>query len=175
MDLKQINPFEINCDRMTASRSGELSKHLEMGTIVLGDSLARLHAPISKLVGAEMALEMGFESGFQYVEDLQQFVCVVKVHAKGSIGSDNNKFLKKGDEIFTVVAHYVLETVLHKRFENDDDRNLHFSAFSSINAPMMIWAMWREFLQSSTGRMGLTPITAPFLRVEVKEETPDPK
>ncbi|MBL8217539.1 MAG: hypothetical protein JNK87_42860 [Bryobacterales bacterium] len=46
----------------------------------------------------------------------------------------------------------------------------HVKAFKDGNAIFNVWPYFREFLQSSLQRMGLPPLTAPFLRLEVKRE-----
>jgi hypothetical protein len=167
-----INPFEIACDKATATQSSAVSKRIELGTLCLADSVARLHLPISKLHGASISLEMGFESGFGYDEPSKQFTSVVKIHCKGKVGEPNGTLIEKDAEVFTVTATYVLEMLLVQDFETPEERNTHLASFSAMNAPMAVWPCWRDFLQSATGRMGLIPVTAPFLRVDVKAETP---
>lgn len=167
-----INPFEIACDKATATQSSAVSKRIELGTLCLADSVARLHLPISKLQGVAISLEMGFETGFGFDEPTMQFTSVVKIHCKGKVGDPNGTQVQKDAEVFTVTAAYVLEMLLTQDFESPEERNAHLAAFSATNAPMAAWPCWRDFLQSATGRMGLIPFTAPFLRVDVKADAP---
>lgn len=169
-----INPFEIACDTVTASKSSAVSKRLELGTLCLADSVARLHLPISKLQGATIAMEMGFETGFGFDDATKQFTSIVKIHCKGKIAESNDTGAVKDAEAFTVTATYALEMVLKQDFESPEERNSHLASFAATNAPMAAWPCWRDFLQSATGRMGLVPVTAPFLRVDVRKEGGNP-
>ena len=40
----------------------------------------------------------------------------------------------------------------------------HVQAFGSLNGVYNAWPYWREYVQSSCGRMGLAPITIPAFR-----------
>ncbi len=42
-------------------------------------------------------------------------------------------------------------------------------AFLDVNAAFNCWPYWREFVQSTAGRMNLPPLTVPFFRVRPKE------
>ncbi len=169
-----INPFEIACDTATASKSSAVSKRLELGTLCLADSIARLHLPLSRLQGATIAMEMGFETGFGFDDASKQFTCIVKIHCKGKIPESNGTGVEVGAEAFTVTATYALEMVLKQDFESPEERDSHLASFAATNAPMAAWPCWRDFLQSATGRMGLVPVTAPFLRVDVRKEATAP-
>lgn len=41
----------------------------------------------------------------------------------------------------------------------------HFDAFANVNGVFNAWPYFREFLQSSLGRMSLPPFTLPVLRM----------
>jgi hypothetical protein len=43
------------------------------------------------------------------------------------------------------------------------------NAFLAANAVFNCWPYWREFVQSTAGRMSLPPLTLPFFRVRPKE------
>jgi hypothetical protein len=45
-------------------------------------------------------------------------------------------------------------------------------AFAQVNGMFNAYPFWREFLHSTTGRMGIQPFTAPTLRVETGDEKP---
>lgn len=171
MNHKLINPFEITCEKAAAERGAAISRRLEMGTIVLAESTTRLHHPIGLLLGSSISLEMGFEAGYNFDEKSKTVMCLIKLHCKGIIDSSAIESIPKGSDAFTVIAGYALETTLGEDFEVPEERDNHLHDFSTINAPMMIWPLWREFLQSTTGRMGLVPIVAPFLRVELQKST----
>ena len=172
MNPASINPFEISCDKDAATKSSILSKRLEIGTLVQAESMTRLHLSIGKLQGVAISMEMGYESGFSFDESKKLFTCVVKIHCKGQTDTAIDESTPKGTDAFSVMANYALETVLGQDFESAEERQKHLGPFSAINAPMMVWPMWREFLQRSTSHMGLAPVTAPFLRVDVKQDPP---
>lgn len=163
-----VNPFEITCNPDEAAKSSAVSKRLELGTLCLADTVSRLHIPLSKLIGASISLEMGFETGHAFDENSNQFTSAVKIHCKGKVEEPSEATTEKGAEAFTVTATYVTETKLTQDFESPEIRNAHLASFAAINAPMMAWPCWRDYLQSATGRMGLVPVTAPFLRIDIQ-------
>ncbi len=58
--------------------------------------------------------------------------------------------------VFTLV--YTLDD-----FEGIEDRNI--AAFASTNGVYNVWPYWREFVQSTTVRMGIPPVVAPVFRL----------
>jgi hypothetical protein len=48
----------------------------------------------------------------------------------------------------------------------------HFDAFGEYNGIFNVWPYWREFVQSSTVRMGLPPLTVPVYRISPQKSNP---
>lgn len=50
----------------------------------------------------------------------------------------------------------------------------HFSAFGELNGVFNVWPYWREFVQSTTTRMGLPPLMVPSLKLFGKSTVEGP-
>jgi hypothetical protein len=61
-----------------------------------------------------------------------------------------------------ITASFVLTYAL-KSFDGIEDRNIE--AFAQINAIHNAWPYWREFVQSTTARMGIPTVIVPVHRV----------
>jgi hypothetical protein len=75
--------------------------------------------------------------------------------------SDN----KKAEPVILVECAYEADYVLREGFEITSE---HVKAFKDGNAIFNAWPYFREYLQSNLQRMGLPPLTAPFLRLQPK-------
>jgi hypothetical protein len=71
------------------------------------------------------------------------------------------------DSSLTITATYILSYSI-SNFEGLEKKNLH--AFAQINAVFNAWPFWREFVQNTTSRMGLVPVTIPVYRVQASRE-----
>ncbi len=76
---------------------------------------------------------------------------------------------KKPEPVVSLECAYEVDYALNAGFEITPE---HVSAFKDGNAIFNAWPYFREYLQSSLQRMGLPPLTAPFLRLQPK---PKPK
>ena len=91
------------------------------------------------------------------VEDSDKFFLKILL----STEAVNNR--KDTDNIlFTIEATFILNYEVPSR-QNFEDKNLH--AFAATNGVFNVWPYWREYVQSTTTRMGLPPITLPVFRV----------
>ncbi len=76
------------------------------------------------------------------------------------------------DPILLIEATFVLTYILDS-WNGVDERNL--TAFAATNGVYNAWPYWREYLQSTTVRMGIPPITAPVFRFSASPPSPEPK
>ena len=74
---------------------------------------------------------------------------------------------KKPEPVILVECAYDVDYLLREGFEITPD---HVKAFKDGNAIFNAWPYFREYLQSNLQRMGLPPLTAPFLRLEPKSK-----
>lgn len=72
---------------------------------------------------------------------------------------------KKPEPVVLVECAYEVDYVLREGFEITPE---HVRAFKDGNAIFNAWPYFREYLQSNLQRMGLPPLTAPFLRLQPK-------
>ncbi|MFQ5424460.1 MAG: hypothetical protein ACE5F9_10825 [Phycisphaerae bacterium] len=73
------------------------------------------------------------------------------------------------DELLRIEAAFLL------RYRVDSFTGLNkanFDAFGELNGLFNVWPYWREFVQSTTVRMGLPPLTLPVFRVPDVASTP---
>lgn len=76
---------------------------------------------------------------------------------------------KKPEPVVLVECAYEADYVLREGFSITPE---HVKAFKDGNAIFNAWPYFREYLQNDLQRMGLPPLTAPFLRLQPK---PSPK
>jgi preprotein translocase subunit SecB len=67
-----------------------------------------------------------------------------------------------GEELLRIEAAFVLRYRIPS-FEGIGDKNIE--AFGKLNGLFNAWPYWREFVQSTTVRMGLPALTVPMYRV----------
>ena len=72
---------------------------------------------------------------------------------------------KKPEPVVLVECAYEVDYVLREGFEIS---SVHVKAFKDGNAIFNAWPYFREYLQNNLQRMGLPPLTAPFLRLQPK-------
>lgn len=60
--------------------------------------------------------------------------------------------------IFIESSHHLSYTLQNDAITADEIR-----AFAQVNAVMNAWPYWREFVQSTTSRLGLPPLTLPLI------------
>ena len=72
---------------------------------------------------------------------------------------------KKPETVVLVECAYEVDYVLREGFEITPE---HVKAFKDGNAIFNVWPYFREYLQNNLQRMGLPPLTAPFLRLQPK-------
>lgn len=73
--------------------------------------------------------------------------------------------LKESEPVVLVECAYEVDYVLREGFSITPE---HVKAFKDGNAIFNIWPYFREYLQNTLQRMGLPPLAAPFLRLQVK-------
>jgi hypothetical protein len=69
------------------------------------------------------------------------------------------------EQVLLVDCAYEVEYAIREGFEITA---AHVKAFKDGNAIFNAWPFFREYLQTSMLRMGMPPLTAPFLRLEQK-------
>jgi len=72
---------------------------------------------------------------------------------------------KKPEPVVLVECAYEVDYVLRDGFSITPE---HVKAFKDGNAIFNAWPYFREYLQNNLQRMGLPPLTAPFLRLQPK-------
>ena len=72
---------------------------------------------------------------------------------------------KKPETVVLVECAYEVDYVLREGFEITPE---HVKSFKDGNAIFNAWPYFREYLQNNLQRMGLPPLTAPFLRLQPK-------
>ena len=73
---------------------------------------------------------------------------------------------KKPEPVVLVECAYEVDYALREGFSLTPE---HVKAFKDGNAIFNTWPYFREYLQTNLQRMGLPPLTAPFLRLEPKQ------
>ena len=75
---------------------------------------------------------------------------------------------KKPEPVVLVECAYEVDYILREGFEITSE---HVKAFKEGNAIFNTWPYFREYLQNNLQRMGLPPLTAPFLRLQPKPKS----
>lgn len=90
----------------------------------------------------------------------------VEEKEEGKTGApERNPDEKKPEPVVLVECAYEVDYVLREGFSITPD---HVKAFKDGNAIFNAWPYFREYLQNNLQRMGLPPLTAPFLRLQPK-------
>jgi preprotein translocase subunit SecB len=79
---------------------------------------------------------------------------------------------KKENSFLNVEATFLL---LYKISNIEGLDDLAFTSFAEINGVYNAWPYWREFVQSTSSRMGLPPLTVPVFRIAPKPTKIDTK
>jgi hypothetical protein len=74
---------------------------------------------------------------------------------------------KKPEPVVLVECAYEVDYILREGFAITSE---HVQAFKDGNVIFNAWPYFREYLQNTLQRMGLPPLTAPFLRLQPKPE-----
>ena len=102
--------------------------------------------------------------------DLRAFRAVARLSVRGDKKTDGGE-----DQTgFEISADYRIEYQVNDFQGNEEDLTTLAMAFSTTQSVMHAWPFWREFILSSTAKLGLNPVYAPlFVRPAVLAE-PDP-
>lgn len=99
----------------------------------------------------------------------QETPCSIAVKLSFALHSVRDDEIE-ADPVLTVEAVICLVYLLSS-LDGLDDRNL--AAFAQTNGIYNAWPYWREFVQSTTVRMGLPPVTAPVFRFPQPQGPPN--
>lgn len=144
----------------------EVHQHASIARVRM--TRAKLTAELEEEGASPPAVEVSFQfkskplpapHGMLRIEVSFQMIGVAEAEGDGAAGKS------KADPAVVVDCAFAADYELAPDFAI---RPEHVKAFKDGNAIFNVWPYFREFLQSSLQRMGLPPLTAPFLRLEVK-------
>jgi len=145
--------------------AGKVAARSELQNIVLVDGRATL-SPSFLISGCHLSSEgwlvdVHRHRGKVWIRDKKILCTLIRftftAKEKGSKGK--NPFLNIAA---TILAEYQLAEGFVPSLEER-------KAFLDVNAAFNCWPYWREFVQSTAGRMNLPPLTVPFFRVRPQE------
>jgi hypothetical protein len=90
-------------------------------------------------------------------EGSNRFYVVPSFSVKSVVGDEEDP-----DQSLVIKATFVVFYTL-KTFSGIEDK--HLQAYSFTNGLFNAWPYWREFVQNTTSRMGLTPMAVPVFRL----------
>jgi len=145
--------------------AGKVAARSELQNIVLVDGRATL-SPSFVISGCHLSSEgwlvdVQRHRGKVWIRDKKILCTLIRFTftAKEKGGRGKNPFV---NITATILAEYQLAKGFVPPLEEQ-------KAFLAANAVFNCWPYWREFVQSTAGRMNLPPLTLPFFRVRPQE------
>lgn len=129
-----------------------VSERVQIMTICLAESVAKL-GTVRERLPAKLAMGVNVETG---VDKQRGFIQVRPRFTLAAKYEDSNE-----DELLRIEAVFLLQYRVpsFKRL-----RKASIAAFGELNGLFNAWPYWREFVQSTTVRMGLPALTIPVYR-----------
>lgn len=88
-----------------------------------------------------------------------KYSCGIRLAQKDIIKVSPPNELEKEDLLLEIVATYTVDYTMKQELSEDA-----LEEFGRINVGYHVWPFWRELLQSTCNRIGITPISLPFYR-----------
>lgn len=133
--------------------AASVSERVEIMEITLAESVTKRGAVRDSL---SAKLTMGVVNVETQVDKDNKVVCVRPHFVVSAKYDDAND-----DELLRIEAQFVLR---YRVPSLDGLRKANIDAFGEMNGLYNAWPYWREFVQSTTVRMGLPPLTIPVYR-----------
>lgn len=150
---KHVGDEEMGAGAIDAIAYGEFIKCLELTDIHLAQ--AELHGPGYRSVPDHIRLAISVEATYTLTED--GFIANQSYRLDGYDNGDN--------QMLSIEATFALAF----RSEQPMTETL-FSVFQDVNLPVNSWPYFREFVASSSARMGWEPFTLPTLKRGIPQE-----
>jgi preprotein translocase subunit SecB len=130
-----------------------IAPRVQIKDILLANSSIR-----SKLdsIAPSMRVEYAMEAQSSCDRDAKELV----VRATLMTCAKNDSGAKVTEEIFHIEAEFILRYSIDSIDGIDDE---HVKAFGRINGIHNAWPYWREYVQSTTVRLGLPPLALPLM------------
>lgn len=149
---KQTSTTSRRTARSKMDLAAPVSERVEVMEILLAESMTKRGA-VRDGLPAKLAMSVNVET---QVDKGEKVVCVrprFVLSAKYDEADD--------EELLRIEAQFVLRYRVPS-FEGLKKANI--AAFGELNGLYNAWPYWREFVQSTTVRMGLPPLTVPLYR-----------
>ncbi len=149
---KQTSTTSRRTARSKMDLAAPVSERVEVMEILLAESMTKRGA-IRDGLPAKLAMSVNVET---QVDKDEKVVCV-RLRFVLSVKYDE----ADDEELLRIEAQFVLRYSMPS-FEGLKKANI--AAFGKLNGLYNAWPYWREFVQSTTVRMGLPPLTVPVYR-----------
>ncbi|NLF07408.1 MAG: hypothetical protein GX594_05435 [Pirellulaceae bacterium] len=103
-----------------------------------------------------MRVEYAMNAGGTVDHDTKELL----IHASLMVCAKIDSELKPAEELFYIAAELILRYSLDATDGFDEE---HINAFGRLNGIHNVWPYWREYVQSTTVRLGLPPLTLPLM------------
>ncbi len=100
---------------------------------------------------------------------LDEEKCRISVRIEFQLSATKDTTDLKKDEMFKIGATFML---IYKVSPIAGLEEKNVTAFGELNGMFNAWPYWREFVQSSAARMGLSPLVLPSLKLFDEKTTP---
>ncbi|MCG3190805.1 MAG: hypothetical protein DIJKHBIC_00025 [Thermoanaerobaculia bacterium] len=150
-----------------------VARHVELKDVFFSSLTARLSGErIVTSSGVRIVVSPAPQCTFRFVEESRTLEVHVALTA-GLISSAE-------PEGAAPLLQFECEIILIYDFRaatlppDEPGRNF-FQAFANLNGKLNAWPYFREFVQSSSARMGLSPVVVPVFRVPRPAQAPSPE
>jgi hypothetical protein len=145
--------------------AGRVASRSELQNIVLVDGRATL-SPAFVAEGCHfssegLSVQVQQHAGKVWIRDKNTLCTLIRF-----VFTAKEKNSKTKSPLLSISATILAEYQLAEGFVPSLEER---RAFLAANAVFNCWPYWREFVQSTAGRMNLPPLTLPFFRVRPKE------
>ena len=143
------------------SLAAQVASRMRLRTITMIESNL-IRNPLDDGGEGSLTCTHGYKAEHKYNESDKTLVAHVSFMASGGRADVED------DELFKVEAAFVAS------YAFSDDEPIApeaVDAFAKLNGVFNCWPFWREYLQSSTVRMGLPPLTLPLITAASIDES----
>ena len=135
-----------------------VAKRVQIQDVYVIRSESRRLLPIHQGVPESACLLYGCRADYELVAGAHELDVAVSLFVSA-----------KADDSASGVDVFRIESVFHLRYTLSGDEvpnESQLEAFAKLNGIYNVWPYWREYVQSSSARMGLPPVVLPVLTVE---------
>lgn len=136
-------------NKISSEKYSEILSSIELSNIFLQDCTIKKFDVKPKAGSIDLSIKTKFEFG----QDSNKLYISAKYKLEGILVSGEIK-----EKLISIAPCFTVTYIKNKEIEIEDD---FIEVFKKTSIELVTWPYFREFIQSTTSRMGLPPLTLP--------------